>query len=74
MIIWDIGIVEDIDIFFNEFKGSIVDKSYLFLLINGVIFDDKSDYIFYWCLVRNLEGWGVSDNVNIIVIGSMFVL
>lgn len=47
MIIWDIGIVEDIDIFFNEFKGSIVDKSYLILLINGVIFDDKSDYIFY---------------------------
>lgn len=74
MIMWGIGIVEDIDIFFNEFKGSIIDKSYLFLLINGVIFDDKNDYIFYWCLVRNLEGWGMSENVIIIVIGSMFFM
>lgn len=71
---WDIGTPEDLDISLNEFKGSTVDKSYPILLINGVTFDDKNDYISYRCLARNAEGWGASDNANISVIGSMFVL
>lgn len=71
---WDIGTAEDLDISLNEFKGSTVDKSYPILLINGVTFDDKNDYISYRCLARNSEGWGASDNANITVIGSMFVL
>lgn len=71
---WEIGTAEDIDISLNEFKGSTVDKSYPLLLINGVTFDDKSDYISYRCLARNSEGWGASDNATITVIGSMFAM
>lgn len=71
---WDIGTAEDIDITLSEFKGSTVDKRYPILLINGVTFDDKNDYISYRCLARNSEGWGASDNANITVIGSTFAM
>lgn len=71
---WDIGTAEDIDITYNKFKGSTVDKSNPLLLINGVTFDDKNDDISYRCLARNSEGWGASENANLTVIGSMFVL
>uniref|UniRef100_A0A8W8MTE0 Uncharacterized protein n=2 Tax=Magallana gigas TaxID=29159 RepID=A0A8W8MTE0_MAGGI len=68
---WGIGTAEDIDISLNEIKGSTIDKSYPLLLINGVTFDDKNDYISYRCLARNSEGWGTSENATITVIGSV---
>lgn len=71
---WGIGTAEDIDISLNEFKGSTIDKSYPLLLINGVTFDDKNDYISYRCLARNSEGWGTSENATITVIGSMLFM
>lgn len=69
----DIVFVEDIDINCGKFKGSIVDRSNLILFINGVIFEKGYD-IYYWCLVRNVEGWGVSKNRILFVVGSMFVI
>lgn len=71
---WDIGTAEDINITLSEFKGSTLDDSNPLLLINGVTFDDKNDDISYRCLARNSEGWGASENANLTVIGSMFVL